>query len=212
MRKIGNMALPSSPRAACAALALASAWCWAEPTLTQSADAERMGLEDSLQVTISVSGQSDDDRLELPHSEDFDVLGTSRGTRLEISQSGSRGMQASRVQQVVLTLRARRTGTLTLPGATLKTEQGEIRAKPLSVVVVPGRTQAQRGRSRGGFPPMPGTNVVGDARAGATVLLEHPTRKTASAELVPCRRPGTKSAARPIAAGTRMGRRRGFMA
>lgn len=35
------------------------------------------------------------------------------------------------------------------------------------------------------LPEMPGTNIVGDAKPGATVLLEHPTRKTESGAAMP---------------------------
>lgn len=35
------------------------------------------------------------------------------------------------------------------------------------------------------WPEMPGTNIVGDAKPGATVLLEHPTRRTASGAPMP---------------------------
>ena len=49
------------------------------------------------------------------------------------------------------------------------------------------------------FPEMPGTNVVGDARQGATVLLEHPTATTASGAPMPVLALGEYGSGRTIA-------------
>ena len=49
------------------------------------------------------------------------------------------------------------------------------------------------------FPEMPGTNVVGEARRGATVLLEHPTRKTKAGGPMPVLALGEKGSGRTIA-------------
>ncbi|MEZ4300040.1 MAG: glutamine amidotransferase [Polyangiaceae bacterium] len=49
------------------------------------------------------------------------------------------------------------------------------------------------------FPDMPGTNVVGDARGGATVLLAHPTRKTRSGAPMPVLALGEAGSGRTIA-------------
>jgi uncharacterized membrane protein len=49
------------------------------------------------------------------------------------------------------------------------------------------------------LPEMPGTNVVGDARRGTSVLLEHPTRKTRSGAPMPVLALGEKGSGRTIA-------------
>jgi len=49
------------------------------------------------------------------------------------------------------------------------------------------------------WPEMPGTNVVGDAREGATVLLEHPRRTTASGAPMPVLALGETGSGRTIA-------------
>ncbi len=49
------------------------------------------------------------------------------------------------------------------------------------------------------WPDMPGTNVVGDAREGATVLLEHPRRRTASGAPMPVLALGEYGSGRTIA-------------
>ena len=49
------------------------------------------------------------------------------------------------------------------------------------------------------FPEMPGTNVVGEARRGTTVLLEHPTRKTRAGGAMPVLALGEKGSGRTIA-------------
>lgn len=49
------------------------------------------------------------------------------------------------------------------------------------------------------LPEMPGTNIVGDARPGATVLLEHPTRTTASNRPMPVLALGEYGSGRSIA-------------
>jgi uncharacterized membrane protein len=49
------------------------------------------------------------------------------------------------------------------------------------------------------FPEMPGTNIVGDPRQGATVLLEHPTRTTAAGTPMPVLALGEYGSGRTIA-------------
>jgi uncharacterized membrane protein len=49
------------------------------------------------------------------------------------------------------------------------------------------------------LPEMPGTNVLGDVRAGTTVLLEHPTRKAPSGAPMPVLALGEKGSGRTIA-------------
>lgn len=49
------------------------------------------------------------------------------------------------------------------------------------------------------FPEMPGTNVVGEARRGTTVLLEHPVKKTRSGAAMPVLALGEKGNGRTIA-------------
>jgi uncharacterized membrane protein len=49
------------------------------------------------------------------------------------------------------------------------------------------------------LPEMPGMNVLGDARLGTTVLLEHPTRKTPSGAAMPVLALGEKGSGRTIA-------------
>ncbi len=49
------------------------------------------------------------------------------------------------------------------------------------------------------LPEMPGTNVVGEARSGTTVLLEHPTRKTRKGGAMPVLALGEKGSGRTIA-------------
>jgi uncharacterized membrane protein len=49
------------------------------------------------------------------------------------------------------------------------------------------------------LPEMPGTNVVGDVREGATVLLEHPERKTTSGTAMPVLALGEYGSGRTIA-------------
>lgn len=49
------------------------------------------------------------------------------------------------------------------------------------------------------WPEMPGTNVVGEARDGATVLLEHPTLKTAAGSAMPLLALGEYGSGRTIA-------------
>ena len=51
----------------------------------------------------------------------------------------------------------------------------------------------------GALPEMPGTNVVGDPRAGATVLLEHPSRTTKSGRPMPVLALGEHGSGRTIA-------------
>ena len=49
------------------------------------------------------------------------------------------------------------------------------------------------------LPVMPGTNIVGAARPGATVLLEHPTRRTAAGQAMPVLALGEYGSGRTIA-------------
>ena len=101
-------------------------------TVSASLDASQIGAGDTVQLTLEhdgrTSGQPDVD----PLQHDFDILGTSSSTTVEIL-NGS----ASEKTQVVLTLAPKTTGHLTIPPLSWDGEQSQ----PLSLTVTgPGGT------------------------------------------------------------------------
>ncbi|HLL55591.1 MAG TPA: BatD family protein, partial [Myxococcaceae bacterium] len=106
---------------------------FAEARLAQTVDRSEVGTEDVFTVTITVAGAAGQARLELPESDDFEVLGRSQSTQVSIAGGG---MQ--RLQRYTLRLRANRAGRLILPGAVLTQDGHQIRAEPLEITAKPG--------------------------------------------------------------------------
>lgn len=133
MRRIGD----SLPLTTCLGLLLAGS-ARAEVELSQAVDRHQVGTEDTFRLTVVLSGAPEDARLELPSSEDFEVLSRSQSTQMSF-QMGGGGSHVQRVQKYVLVMRANRTGTLTIPPAVLKTSGERHQSEAIEMEVKKGR-------------------------------------------------------------------------
>lgn len=142
----------------CAVLALlallAAAPAWAEINFYQEVDREEVGTEDTFRLTVVAVDAPNSAQVELPSSEDFEVLSTSRSTESSFvfSSSGSPVMQTTR--RYTLLLRANRTGRLTIPPAELTVQGRTLRTQPVELTVRSGRLGPPPAQA-GGYPGFP---------------------------------------------------------
>lgn len=148
----------------CAMLIALPSLAASEPEVTMQADREKVGVEDTFRVDITVGNAPQGATLNLPTSDDFEVLGRSQGSHMSYSVGPGGAGVVSYVQKHTLTMRANRTGRLTIPGAVLHTVNGVISTKPITIEVVPGRVASDKRRAPPpnpfglppGFPGVPG--------------------------------------------------------
>ncbi len=142
-----------------------------EPSVTMQADRERVGNEDTFRVEIVVANAPQNASLQLPVTDDFEVLGRSQSTQMSYSVGPGGVGTVTHVQKHTLTMRANRTGRLTIPPATLKSSTGTVSTRPVQIEVVSGRLAPERNTRRPtpnpfgfppGFPGVPGFDDDGD--------------------------------------------------
>lgn len=138
------------------AVLLAAAPVRAEVQFTMQADVEKVGTEDTFRVDIVVTNAPDGAALSLPVTDDFETLGRSQSTQMSYSLGpGGTGVMAQ-VQKHTLTMRASRTGLLTIPAATLSFGGRQLKTNPVTIQVVKGRLAPDRPARRPnvfGIPP-----------------------------------------------------------
>lgn len=131
----------------------------AEVEVTMQADREKVGTEDTFRLEIVVANAPESAVLQLPVAEDFEVLGRSQSTQMSYSLGPGGAGVITQVQKHTLTMRANRTGTLTIPPAAVQTAAKLFKTKPVTIEVVKGRLAPERTTRRGppsnpfGFPP-----------------------------------------------------------
>lgn len=127
----------------------------------QTVDRNQVGTEDTFRLTVVMSDAPDDAKVAFPSSNDFEVLSNSQSTQMSYTLGAGGVGQIKRVQRWTLTMRANRTGTLTIPPSTL-TAGGKVqKTEAIKMEVVKGRTnapqqRAQRPTIQTPFGPMPG--------------------------------------------------------
>lgn len=106
-----------------ALLFLSSASAWA-----LSASVDRNAIEDGgvVQLTLEIEGRGGEPPDVTPLEKDFEVLGTSSMTRMEVVNG-----RASSSTQWILSLRPKRTGTVTIPAL----ESSGVRSQPIEISV-----------------------------------------------------------------------------
>lgn len=152
------MARTGSPIAIVVALLLAAAPALAEVEVTMQADREKVGTEDTFRLEIVVANAPESAVLQLPVAEDFEVLGRSQSTQMSYSLGPGGAGVITQVQKHTLTMRANRTGRLTIPPAAVQTAARLFKTKPVTIEVVRGRLAPDRVVRRApsnpfGFPP-----------------------------------------------------------
>ncbi|MCA1663081.1 MAG: BatD family protein, partial [Myxococcales bacterium] len=115
----------------------------AEVRVSQSADRKSVGSDDSFEVTVTVSGLEAPAELSLPRSPDLQILGQSQSTRTSLT-TGPNGVASEREQQIHLQMRATRSGSVTIPGAVVRTGGATLRAQPLQLEVHAGHVAGPR--------------------------------------------------------------------
>ncbi|MCL2179193.1 MAG: BatD family protein, partial [Cystobacterineae bacterium] len=116
-------------------LLLCSPLAWAELEFFQSADKTTIGLEETFQLSIVVSDAPPNAQLQLPSSNDFEILSRSQSTQLQYRT----GSNLQKEQRYLFILRAKKEGQLLIPAALLKTEKNTYRTETIAIHVVPSQ-------------------------------------------------------------------------
>jgi len=144
MRRTGS----PGARALCAVLLLASGVAAAaDVEFYQAVDRNEIGTEDTFRLTIVSTNAPDGAQIKLPGSDDFEILSRSQSTEMSV-QMGMGPASIRRTQKTVLILRATRTGSLTLPGASLVTDRKTYRADPITLRVRAGHVKDPNANAR----------------------------------------------------------------
>jgi hypothetical protein len=108
-------------------------------TFIASVDKTRLGLEDHLVLTVSVSGSDIGGIPEpmLPDLKDFQLVGTNRSSSSQFTLVNGK-MTSSKIIDYMYTLRPEKIGKLTIGSATLDFKGGSYRTEPIQVEVVQG--------------------------------------------------------------------------
>lgn len=129
-----------------ALLATAPAWA-ADIEFYQSVDRTEVGTEDIFRLTVVVADAPASARVEVPRSNDFEVLSSSRSSQRSIQLSGGGPAVIQDVTKHVYVMRANRAGKLTLKPAVLRVDGRTYRTEPIQLTVRKGRV-ASRGQSQ----------------------------------------------------------------
>ncbi len=147
MRRTGDSAcrLTGSGAALLSCALLSSSALADDIEFYQTVDRDEVGTEDTLRLTVIVSGAPDTAQVQLPAPQDFEVLSRSQSTQMSVQIAGG-GTSIKRVTRYTLVLRANRTGTLTIPPAVLTTADKTYKTEAI-------RVEVRRGRLRQNAPP-----------------------------------------------------------
>ncbi len=118
---------------------LAASPAWAEIEFYQSVDRNEVGTEDVFTLTVVVADAPPSAQVQLPAPKDFEVLSSSRSSQRSIQLSGGGPAVIQDVTKHILTLRATRTGKLTIPPAVLTTASRTYRTEAIELTVREGR-------------------------------------------------------------------------
>ena len=113
-----------------------------------STDRQKVGTEDTFVLEIVIGGAPQGAVLQFPAPQDFEVLGRAVSDQMSFSSgSGGAGMITT-LKKHTLTMRALRSGKLTIPAAVLSTAGRDYRTSPITIEVVEGRMAGDRHRRR----------------------------------------------------------------
>jgi hypothetical protein len=127
----------------------------------QQVDRTQVGTEDTFRLTVVMADAPDDAKVQFPQSPDFEVLSNAQSTQMSYTLGSGGVGTIKRVQRWTLTMRANRTGNVTIPPSQL-TAGGKVqKTEAIKMEVVKGRSggsqqpQAQRPTIQTPFGPMP---------------------------------------------------------
>lgn len=123
-----------------------------------TADREKVGTEDTFRVEIVVANAPEGAVLQFPTPEDFEVLGRSESTQMSFGVGPGGAGVIKQMRKHTLTLRANKTGKLTIPPAGLQTASKLHKTNALTIEVVKGRlgpdpSTQRRQQTPFGIPP-----------------------------------------------------------
>jgi len=108
----------------------------AELEFFQFTDKSTVDLEETFQLNIVISDFPYNAQVELPASNDFEVLSRSQSTQLQYGT----GRTSKKEQRYLLTLRAKKEGRLMIPAALLKAGNHTYKTEPIPIQVVQSKT------------------------------------------------------------------------
>ena len=115
-----------------------------EIIFTTEPAARRVGLEDPFQVRYRIQNSNRVRSFELPVLRDFQILGgPSKSNQISIV-NGERTVSL----ELIYVMKAKRTGTLILPGGIVVVDGREIRSNNMSIEVIPGSVMEKQPRRR----------------------------------------------------------------
>jgi hypothetical protein len=135
-----------------ALLATAPAWANDDLDFYQTVDREEVGSDDTFRLTVVLVDAPPNAQVQLPESEDFEVLSSSRSSQRSISLSGGGPAVIQDVTRYVLVMRANRAGRLKIPPSEVTVRGKTYRTKPVEISVRTGRLGSPSGSSGGSLP------------------------------------------------------------
>ncbi|WP_163995248.1 BatD family protein [Pyxidicoccus caerfyrddinensis] len=138
-----------------ALLATAPAWANDDLDFYQTVDREEVGSQDTFRLTVVVVDAPPNAQMQLPESDDFEVLSSSRSSQRSISLSGGGPAVIQDVTRYVLVMRANRAGRLKIPPSQITVRGKTYRTQPVELSVRTGRLGSPPSGSSGGSLPDP---------------------------------------------------------
>lgn len=138
MARTGNALL------ALVALVCATPARGADVDFYMSADRQKVGTEDVFHLEIVVGNAPQGAVVQFPTPPDFEVLSRSESTQMSFSAGNGGAGVITSVRKHTLSMRANRTGKLTIPAAVLQTANKEYKTDPITIEAVKGRLTPDR--------------------------------------------------------------------
>ncbi|MCK4271011.1 protein BatD [bacterium] len=136
-----------------------------ELTFSASVDRTRVGLDDYLTLTVSVSGKDIGgiSQPDLPSLDGFEIVGTNSSSSSQFTLVNGK-MTSSKTIDYIYTLRPREVGKITIGAATLKLKGKTYKTEPIEIEVVAGSASSQgktqpSPRTSSPSPPSPTENL-----------------------------------------------------
>lgn len=139
---------------------LSAAPALADVEFSMLADRTKVGVQDVLRVDIVVGNAPNDAQVQFPAPNGFEVLQRNESTEMSYSVGAGGAGMIKQVRRYTLSMRAVRTGTLTIPAAVLEAGGKRYTTAPLTIEVVkgsvdpePSARQRRRAQNPFGIPP-----------------------------------------------------------
>ncbi|WP_164010210.1 BatD family protein [Pyxidicoccus trucidator] len=133
-----------------ALLATAPAWANDDLDFYQTVDREEVGSQDPFRLTVVVVDAPPNAQVQLPESDDFEVLSSSRSSQRSISLSGGGPAVIQDITRYTLVMRANRAGRLKIPPSQITVRGKTYRTQPVEVSVRAGRLGSSPPSSQSG--------------------------------------------------------------